>query len=213
MYNSIFRAATAYWSLTNSEKNNALSKFKCKEGNTQVVLGKANNQGNTAQKGSKFFKEGDLEEAILEKACEGRWITIPNKKDKFGCPARVQIHDCKRCRRLWEWKAKFDAGKARKKVLRNRAKIWEKKLKQYRLKNPDAKHDWGGKPKGEKRKSPHMKFDRKPRVDTNKKAYDRVNASKEKSSETVKDRKKRAKKKNDNDSKRGGEKNDPVENT
>ena len=57
MYNSIFRAATAYWSLTNSEKNNALSKFKCKEGNTHVVLGKANNQGNTAEKGSKFLKK------------------------------------------------------------------------------------------------------------------------------------------------------------
>ena len=215
MYNSIFRAAKAYWALTNSEKNNALSRFKCMRGETQVVYGKANNQGNTKDK-DKDDKEGDMEEAIIENACEGRWVLIPNKKDKFGCTQRVKVHDCNRCSRLWKWKEKFDAGKARKKVLVERSRSWEKDYKAYRIKNPDAKDDWGGKPNGVKRKSPPMKFDRKPRTQTNSKAFDKVNVRKEKSSENVKDSKKGAEKKsskNDKDRKKGGKKNDQVENT
>lgn len=184
------------------------------------TYGRANNQGNSASEANKqkwqelrdkkiipsywtdnFMKnEGNAMTAILYNHCPGRFSSKAGKLDRNGKPQGGMVYDCERCRTLRQWREKYNEGKKRQKVLKERKEIRDNNYNDFFRKNEDAMLDWAGKPSGKERKCRKRATNATPRTETNPHALDAIQGKKT-SSKNGKTTKKTRK---SNDSNTGG---------
>ena len=143
--------------------------------------------------------EGNAMKAILFNHCGGRYSSKAGKLVN-GKPQGGMVYKCERCRTLRQWREKYNEGKPRQKVLKERKEIRDNNYNDFFRKNEDAMLDWAGKPSGKERKCRQRATNATPRTETNPHALDAIQGKKT-SSKNGKTTKKTRK---SNDSNTGG---------